>query len=108
MRTCLRCNTRYGDETVMCAADGEQLPDPDVEPNTQVGEYVIEGRLGAGAFGSVYKATHPLIGKRVAIKVLNRQFSSNPEMVSRFVSEARAVNQIGHRNIIDIFAFGQL
>jgi len=104
----MRCNTSYADEALVCAADGEPLPDPDLPTGTQVAEYVVEGRLGAGAFGSVFRASHPLIGKRVAIKVLNRQFSSNAEIVSRFVSEARAVNQIGHRNIIDIFAFGML
>jgi tRNA A-37 threonylcarbamoyl transferase component Bud32 len=73
-----------------------------------VGEYVVEGRLGRGAFGTVYKGVHPLIGKAVAIKVLSHRFSADPEMVSRFVAEARAVNQIRHRHIIDIFSFGQL
>ncbi|MDB4956869.1 MAG: serine/threonine protein kinase, partial [Myxococcales bacterium] len=43
-----------------------------------------------------------------AIKVLARKFSVDPEMVSRFVAEARAVNQIRNRHIIDIFSFGQL
>jgi serine/threonine-protein kinase len=56
----------------------------------------------------VYRAVHPLIGKGVAIKVLNRQFSANPEMVSRFIAEARAANQIRNKNIIDIFGFGAL
>jgi len=51
---------------------------------------------------------HPLIGKVVAIKVLARKYSVDPEMVSRFVAEARAVNQIRNRNIIDIFSFGAL
>ncbi|HEY5926164.1 MAG TPA: serine/threonine-protein kinase [Kofleriaceae bacterium] len=73
-----------------------------------VGEYRIDGKLGQGAFGTVYRAVHPLIGKVVAIKVLARKFSVDPEMVSRFVAEARAVNQIRHRNIIDIFSFGAL
>ena len=68
----------------------------------------VEPKIGAGGFGTVFSAEHPLIGKLVAIKVLNRSYSANPEMVSRFVSEARAVNQIRHRNIIDIFAFGLL
>lgn len=89
-----------------------QLPetehDPELAPGTGVGEYVVEGKIGQGAFGSVWKATHPLIGKVVAIKVLARRFSVDPEIVSRFVAEARAVNQIRHRNIIDIFSFGQL
>lgn len=82
--------------------------DPDLAPGSVVGEYCVEGKLGRGGFGTVFKASHPLIGKVVAIKVLSRRFSADPEMVSRFVAEARAVNQIRHRNIIDIFAFGQL
>ena len=82
--------------------------DPDLEVGTTVGEYRVEGKLGQGGFGAVFKAAHPLIGKVVAIKVLSQRFSVDPEMVSRFVAEARAVNQIRHRNIIDIFSFGQL
>ena len=82
--------------------------DKELAPGQRVGEYVIEGKLGEGGFGTVYRASHPIIGKLVAIKVLNRQYSVQREMVSRFAAEARAVNQIRHRNIIDIFAFDQL
>src|SRR5438105_1682524 len=82
--------------------------DAELETGEVVGEYEIQSKVGQGAFGKVYKATHPLIGKDVAIKVLGRRFSVDPEMVSRFVAEARAVNQIRHRHIIDIFSFGQL
>ncbi len=82
--------------------------DPDLEPGETVGEYVIDGKLGQGGFGAVFKASHPLIGKVVAIKVLARRFSVDPEMVERFQAEARAVNQIRHRHIIDIFSFGRL
>jgi eukaryotic-like serine/threonine-protein kinase len=82
--------------------------DGDLEAGQQVGEYVIENKIGEGGFGAVYRATHPLIGKVAAVKVLARQYSADPQMLSRFVAEARAVNQIRHRNIIDIFAFGQI
>ncbi len=86
-----------------------ELPvDPDLQVGERVGEYEVEGLLGKGAFGTVFKAVHPLIGKQVAIKVLARRFSVDPEMVSRFIAEARAVNQIRHRHIIDIFSFGKL
>ncbi|MCA9676510.1 MAG: protein kinase, partial [Myxococcales bacterium] len=89
---------------------GSVLPisDKDLQPGQQVGEYVVEAKIGEGGFGTVFRASHPLIGKVAAVKVLNRQYSADPEMVSRFVAEARAVNQIRHRNIIDIFAFGAL
>ena len=100
---------RTGDEMSEPSTQLPQTqPDPELPAGTAVGEYVVEGKIGQGAFGSVWKATHPLIGKVVAIKVLARRFSVDPEIVSRFVSEARAVNQIRHRNIIDIFSFGQL
>lgn len=82
--------------------------DEDLPPGTAVGEYVVGDKLGEGAFGKVYRGRQPLIGKNVAIKLLSRRFSADPEMVSRFVAEARAVNQIAHRNIIDIFSFGNL
>jgi len=58
--------------------------------------------------GVVYSATHPVIGKRAAIKILRGEVSSSPGAVARFIQEARAVNQIGHPNIVDIFAFGTL
>ncbi|AKV02561.1 serine/threonine protein kinase [Labilithrix luteola] len=82
--------------------------DRELEAGQIVGEYQIEGKLGEGGFGAVYRAVHPLIGKHAAVKVLSREFSANPQMVSRFVAEARAVNHIRHKNIIDIFSFGQL
>jgi serine/threonine-protein kinase len=73
-----------------------------------VGEYRIQKLLGRGAFGAVYHASHALIGKQVALKVLGAQFSEDPAMSARFVDEARAVNRIAHPNIVDIFGFGTL
>ena len=97
--------------TVSTRAPGPQAigaSDQDLAVGQEVGEYRIEGTLGKGGFGTVYGAVQPLIGKRVAIKVLARKYSADPEIVSRFIAEARAVNQIRHRNIIDIFSFGTL
>jgi len=74
----------------------------------EVGEYRVLRKIGEGGMGSVYSAVQPVIGKRVAIKVLAPHIASNPELVRRFVDEARAVNKIGHPNIIDIFSFGWL
>lgn len=80
----------------------------DLPAGFAVGEYRIEGVAGRGGMGVVYAALQPVIEKKVAIKVLNAQLSSDRELVRRFVDEARAVNRIGHENIIDIFSFGQL
>lgn len=73
-----------------------------------VGDYTIDRVLGHGGCGIVYLGTHTLLGRQVAIKVLHRIYSGSPEMVERFVREARAVNTIAHPNLIDIFGFGEL
>jgi serine/threonine-protein kinase len=82
--------------------------DAGLAPGTMVGEYRIEQIVGEGGMGQVYGAIHPVIGKRAAIKVLLPEICRNQQMVERFVMEARAVNQIGHPNIVDVFAFGAL
>lgn len=73
-----------------------------------VGEYEIVEQIGVGGMGVVYLAVHPVIDKRVAIKILRPEVAADQDLVSRFVSEARAVNAIEHQNIIDVFAFGRL
>ena len=73
---------------------------------TTVSGYVVKGKLGSGGMGIVYEGEQPVIGKRVAIKVLRPEIAENPEQVKRLVEEARAVNTVGHRGIIDVFGFG--
>jgi serine/threonine-protein kinase len=93
---------------IMAAARPDEEPATKLGPGTDVGGYVIDGIIGRGGMGVVYSATHPVIGKRAAIKVLRAEVSKSPITLERFVQEARAVNQIGHPNIIDIFAYGAL
>src|SRR3954467_11648901 len=80
----------------------------DLPEGLEVGEYRVLRKIGEGGRGAVYAAVHPVIGKRVAIKVLAPQIAAHPELVRRFIDEARAVNKIGHPNIVDIFSFGWL
>ena len=80
----------------------------DLKPGDMVGEYRVDQQIGEGGMGRVYCATHPVIAKRAAIKILHPELSVNREAVERFVQEARSVNQIGHPNIVDIFSFGTL
>jgi serine/threonine protein kinase len=75
---------------------------------TLVGEYQVQERIGEGGMGTVYSAIHPIIGKKVAIKVLAGRLAKNKNAIRRFVLEARAVNDIRHPGLVDIFSFGQL
>jgi serine/threonine-protein kinase len=89
-------------------AEEDTARDTRLGPGVDVAGYIIDAEIGRGGMGFVYSATHPVIGKRAAIKVLKPDVSKSPIVVERFIQEARAVNQIGHPNIIDIFAFGAL
>jgi serine/threonine-protein kinase len=73
-----------------------------------IGNYVVRSKLGEGGMGAVYLGEHPLIGKKVAVKVLKEELSSNAEVVRRFFNEAKAVNEIHHQNIVDIVDFGKM
>jgi len=57
--------------------------------------------------GAVYLAEHPLIGKKVALKVIHRELANNKEVVQRFFQEAKAVTKIGNEHIVEIHDFGQ-
>jgi serine/threonine-protein kinase len=71
-----------------------------------IGNYNITAKLGEGGMGVVYLAEHPVIGRKVALKAIHPELSRNPEVVSRFVTEAKSVNQIGNEHIVDIHDFG--
>jgi serine/threonine-protein kinase len=71
-----------------------------------IGNYLVRQKLGEGGMGAVYLAEHPGIGKKVALKVLHNEFSSNQDVAQRFFNEAKAVNDINHPNIVEIFDFG--
>jgi serine/threonine protein kinase len=83
--------------------------DPDaLLPGTFAGAYVLRRELAAGGGGTVYEAQHRLLGRGAAVKVLRRELASSPQMVTRFLREALAVNMIKHPNIVDIYEFGEL
>ncbi|MBU1511756.1 protein kinase [Myxococcota bacterium] len=75
---------------------------------TTIGNYLIQKRLGMGAMGTVYLAVHTEIGKRLAIKILSAHLTEDRNMVERFMLEARAIGQLEHPNIIEMFDYGTL
>jgi serine/threonine protein kinase len=96
-----------GDVTLALAGESAMAPS-DLPRGSMVGEYRVTGILGEGGMGKVYAGVHPLIGRKVAIKVISRALSRSDEGTARFLQEARAATALHHRNIVDVFAFGQL
>ncbi len=73
---------------------------------TLAGRYLIDKKLGEGGMGAVYLATHNLLEKQVALKILHGEFARKPDLVERFMQEAKAASRIRHENVIDISDFG--
>lgn len=72
-----------------------------------IGDYQIEGVLGKGGMGQVFRAHHRTMDRHVALKILPEAFSTKPEWVERFYSEIRAVGRLMHANIVTAFDAGQ-
>jgi len=73
-----------------------------------IGRYRLLELLGTGGMSVVYLAEHTVLHKRVAIKLLHDDYSKNPQIVTRFIDEARAAARVRHPGIVDIQDCGTL
>jgi serine/threonine-protein kinase len=73
---------------------------------TLAGRYLVTRKIGQGGMGAVYEATHTLIGKRVAVKVLLEKYARRESIVQRLEQEARLASSCQNEHIIDITDFG--
>jgi len=78
----------------------------DLTGQTLSGRYLVTRKVGQGGMGAVYEATHTLIGKRVAVKVLLEKYAQREAIVKRLKQEAQLASSIGNEHIIDITDFG--
>ena len=72
---------------------------------TEIGSYRILDKLGEGGMGVVYKAIDTGLDRLVAVKVLGAELAKNPELVTRFRSEAKAQANLNHTNLATLYAF---
>ncbi|HEV7554294.1 MAG TPA: protein kinase [Kofleriaceae bacterium] len=73
---------------------------------TTLGPYRLDGLIGAGAMGEVYRAWDTRLHRNVAVKVLSRQFAESPARVRRLEAEARAAAAIAHPNVVTVYDTG--
>ena len=74
--------------------------------STLSGRYLVTRKVGQGGMGAVYEATHTLIGKRVAVKVLLEKYAQREAIVKRLKQEAQLASSVNNEHIIDITDFG--
>ena len=70
------------------------------------GSYRITRLIGQGGMGAVYEGVQVRLERRVAIKLMARELSANPEAIARFRREAEVTSQLGHPHIVQVFDFG--
>src|SRR6056297_1869479 len=73
----------------------------------QIGKYTIQKELGQGGMGVVYRATDPVIGRDVAIKMLLERALEDPTLKKRVYREARSAGRLSHDNIMTIYDVGE-
>src|SRR5690349_437622 len=73
----------------------------------KVGPYQIEGLLGAGGMGTVYRARDPRLGRAVAVKFLSGTFSHSGPALERFQREAQAISALNHPNVCTVYDVGE-
>ncbi|HYY59738.1 MAG TPA: serine/threonine-protein kinase [Pyrinomonadaceae bacterium] len=117
MLHCPTCGQDYADNVKACPEDGAPLRADDTVADirpadplvglTLDGKYRLDERLGKGGMGTVYRATHLLIDRSVAIKLLNPHFVEDEEAQERFRREARAAGRLQHQNVAAVTDFGR-
>ncbi|MDP3274111.1 MAG: protein kinase [Deltaproteobacteria bacterium] len=109
MLRCPLCATALDPGVTRCPRDGVAIGSTE-DPLVGVvlaNRYRILARLARGGMATVYLATHILIGRHAAIKILRSDLCRDPVQRDRFLREARAVNRIDHENIVQIVDYGE-
>ena len=76
------------------------------EPGQKVGRYTILCPLGSGGMGQIYLAHDAQLGRKIALKLISREFASDERRVLRFEQEARAASALNHPNVCVIHETG--
>jgi serine/threonine protein kinase/WD40 repeat protein len=95
---------READATADAAEKGSPSTNPVME---RLGDFRIVRELGRGGMGIVYEAEQESLNRHVAIKVLAPGTSRSPQVIQRFLREARAAAQLHHTNIVPVFGVGE-
>ncbi len=82
---------------------------PDPYLGTEISGHIeIRQLAGVGAMGRVYRAFQKGIDRDVAVKILHRELSANPQLVARFHREAKVASRLQHPNVVQVHLAGQL
>jgi serine/threonine-protein kinase len=81
----------------------------DLRPGAVLDErFIVERHLGTGGMSHVIAARHVALGRRVALKLLRAEHADNPEIIARFLREARGIARLSNEHVVDVMDVGTL
>src|ERR671933_2561017 len=109
MKKCPKCGREFENANTLCPSDGAVLEkvDDTLLGQTLAGKYRIEELINEGGMGAVYRGTHTLMDKTVAVKVLHPALAADDKIVARFTREAKAASRISHPHALSVTDFGE-
>ncbi len=118
-KTCASCGGQYGPEVLFCPLDGTPLASgrtlanspSEIDPYLDIelpGQITIHALVGIGSMGRVYRAFQAGVDRDVAVKILHRELTGNPELVSRFHREAKIASRLVHPNVVQVVMTGTI
>ena len=78
-----------------------------IHPGQQIENYRIDGVIGEGGMGTIYRATDVNLMRPVAVKVMHGELADDPTFQGRFLTEARAAARLDHPSIVRVYHFGR-
>ncbi|HEY9283968.1 MAG TPA: protein kinase [Pyrinomonadaceae bacterium] len=109
MKKCPKCGRTFEETNTLCPSDGAVLVKTKdaLSGRTLADKYRVEEKISEGGMGTVYRGTHVLMEKQVAIKVLHPSLAADDKIVARFTREARAASRISHPHALNVTDFGE-
>ena len=107
---CIKCGGENPKEALFCTVCGQALHQAQNDPfvGQTIGDrYYLVERIGQGAAGTIYRAEHTALRRRIAVKLLHQQLAQNDDAVERFRREAITVCEIDNDHIPQVFDFGR-
>jgi len=104
---CPHCEAGIAPTHVQSLAERAEELAPGFRPGQRLGNYVIEELLGAGGMAVVFRGTQLSLNRRVAIKILPREYTRKKLFVRRFESEAAVLASLNHPNIVSVIDRGR-
>jgi tRNA A-37 threonylcarbamoyl transferase component Bud32 len=101
---CRACGDGHAPGTLLCPVTGDPVTEGPC--GTTVDRYAVLRRLGGGGMGAVYRARHTVLAQDVALKLLHPRLAAEPDVIERFVREARTAAALRDPRIVQVFDSG--